>query len=422
MPALILANATAVLKEVIQPYVQDNFPKQTILLDQMKRNAGVTTINNAFHAAVRTSRHGGVTNLGDDDNNINATAGIAWSRGSVGVKQVVGAFNISKLAIDASQGDKRAIANTFQEQAKAMVSDFAREVNRQLYGDATGIIGQVNGSTSSTEITIRSLNASVDDGRTRDYYGTVNDDVAAGAYIYPNQIIGIGTAAAAVGTVSTVTNTGKGVATGTVTLTGATASAANDAIFLLDGSGQGAGSNMFNGIRDALSSTTGTSTYAGIARSTTGWTPQFGSVSEALTLSRMERSYLTAKEYARTGDRYAIFMNMTLYQKYGDLLTSMRRSVDTADLLGGWTGLEFAAGAGKVGVFLDYQVPDGEVVILNLDTWTLCQVSDMNWLEEGAEALLRLQNTITYQATMVWFANVMCLAPAANGRETQKVD
>ena len=424
MPALILANATAVLKEVIQPYVQDNFPKQTILLDQMKRNAGVTPINNAFHAAVRTTRHGGVTNLADDDNTINSTVGIAWSRGSVSVKQVVGAFNISKLAIDASQGDKRAIANTFQEQAKAMVSDFARDVNRQLYGDASGIIGQVNGSTSGTEVTIRSLNASVDDGRTLDYYGTVNDDVAAGAYLYPNQIIGIGTNALNVGTIaaSGVTNTGKGVATGTVLLTGATASAANDAIFLLDGSGQGAGSNMFNGIREVLSSTTGTNLYAGLARSTTGWTPQFGSVSEALTLSRMEGAYLTAKEYARTGDQYAIFLNKTLYQKYGDLLTSMRRSVDTADLLGGWTGLEFAAGAGKVGVFLDYQVPDGEVIILNLDTWTLCQVSDMNWLEEGAEALLRLQNTITYQATMVWFANVMCLAPAANARETQKTD
>ncbi len=422
MPAHLLSNATAVLREVIQPYVQDNFPKQTILLDQMKRNSGVATINNAFHAAVRTSRHGGVTNLANDGNNINATAGVTFNRGSVAVKTVTGAFNISKLAIDASQGDKRAIANTFTEQAKAMVSDFAREVNRQLYGDATGIVAQVNGSVSSTEITIRAINASVDDGRTIDYYGTVNSDIAPGAYLQDNMIIGIGTAAAATGTIGTITNRGKDLAVGTVLLTGATASAANDAVFILDGSGGGAGSNMFNGIREALSSTTGTNLYAGLARSRDGWTPQFGSVSEALSLSRMENGYLSAKEYARTGDQYAIFVNKTLYKKYGDLLTSMRRTVDTADLLGGWTGLEFAAGAGKVGVFLDYQVPDGEVVILNMDSWTLCQVEDMNWLEQGADNLLRLSNTITYQAVMVWFANVMCLAPAANARETQKTD
>lgn len=422
MPAHLLSNATAVLREVIQPYVQDNFPKQTILLDQMKRNSGVATINNAFHAAVRTSRHGGVTNLANDGNNINATAGVTFNRGSVAVKTVTGAFNISKLAIDASQGDKRAIANTFTEQAKAMVSDFAREVNRQLYGDATGIVAQVNGSVSSTEITIRAINASVDDGRTIDYYGTVNSDIAPGAYLQDGMVVGIGTAAAATGTIGTITNRGKDLAVGTVLLTGATASAANDAVFILDGSGGGAGSNMFNGIREALSSTTGTNLYAGLARSRDGWTPQFGSVSEALSLSRMENGYLSAKEYARTGDQYAIFVNKTLYKKYGDLLTSMRRTVDTADLLGGWTGLEFAAGAGKVGVFLDYQVPDGEVVILNMDSWTLCQVEDMNWLEQGADNLLRLSNTITYQAVMVWFANVMCLAPAANARETQKTD
>jgi len=422
LPAHLLSNATAVLREVIQPYVQDNFPKQTILLDQMKRNSGVATINNAFHAAVRTSRHGGVTNLANDGNNINATAGVTFNRGSVAVKTVTGAFNISKLAIDASQGDKRAIANTFTEQAKAMVSDFAREVNRQLYGDATGIVAQVNGSVSSTEITIRAINASVDDGRTIDYYGTVNSDIAPGAYLQDGMVVGIGTAAAATGTIGTITNRGKDLAVGTVLLTGATASAANDAVFILDGSGGGAGSNMFNGIREALSSTTGTNLYAGLARSRDGWTPQFGSVSEALSLSRMENGYLSAKEYARTGDQYAIFVNKTLYKKYGDLLTSMRRTVDTADLLGGWTGLEFAAGAGKVGVFLDYQVPDGEVVILNMDSWTLCQVEDMNWLEQGADNLLRLSNTITYQAVMVWFANVMCLAPAANARETQKTD
>ena len=48
---------------------------------------------------------------------------------------------------------------------------------------------------------------------------------------------------------------------------------------------------------------------------------------------------------------------------------SMRRTVNESELLGGWSGLEFAAGAGRVGVFLDHDVPDGEVEIINLDSW-----------------------------------------------------
>jgi len=416
LPAFLLSNSTAVLKEVILPYVQDNFPKQTITLNLFKRNAGVTTINNAFHAAVRTSRHGGVTNLANDGNTLNATAGVTFGRGSVSVKSVTGAFNISKLAIDASQGDRRSIVNTFTEQAKTLVSDFARDINRQLYMDATGIIGQVAGSTNGTVFTVDDLDSSnLDDGRSIDWYGSLNRDILPEEYIFANMRLGIGTAAVGQGTVLSVS--GSSI---TTTAAGTAAYVDNDAIYQIDGSGEGAGSSMLNGIHEVLDSRTGTNLYAGRARSETGWTPQFGSIKEALTLSRMEGAYLAARKYAREGDKYAIFVNKTLYQRYGDLLTAMRRTVNSTELMGGWTGLEFAAGAGNVAVYLDYQVPDGECVGLDLDTWTLCQVSDMNWLEEGAEALLRLQNTITYQAVMVWFLNVMCLAPAANFKEVQK--
>ena len=219
---------------------------------------------------------------------------------------------------------------------------------------------------------------------------------------------------AADGTIAAITGT-------TVQLTGATASAANDTIYIEDGSGEGAGTMEMQGVRLALSSSTGTSTYAGLARSTYGWTPRFGSASEALTQSRMTLDYLASRKYAQTSDKYVILVNQSLFAKYGDILTSMRRTVNETELIGGFTGLEFAAGAGKVGVFLDYQVPDGEVIILNLDTWKLCQVGDMKWLDD-AGSMLRLQNTLIYQALMVWYANAICLAPAANARQTRKTD
>jgi len=45
MAAQLLSSYTSALKEVLLPYIQDNFPKQTILLDQMKRDAGQQFIN-----------------------------------------------------------------------------------------------------------------------------------------------------------------------------------------------------------------------------------------------------------------------------------------------------------------------------------------------------------------------------------------
>jgi len=413
--ALVLSDLTNVLQKIIMPYVRDNFPKQTILLDQLKRNKGVTQMNDSFYASLRTGRHGGVGILANDANKM-VTGKASFGQAKVVVKTLYGNFDISKLSIDATKTAKSAVANQLTFQAESLASDFSRSVNRQYFMDGSGIVAQVSSSASATSVVGTITTTTADDGHALDRYGSINGDIDPVAkYIHAGMILGVGTAAAAKGTVSSV---GTG---GTINFTGTTASVAADSIGVVDASLEGFGTAEIEGIGAAISSSTGTSLYATVARSTYGWTPQFGSTAEALTLSKMEDKYLAAKEYGQSGDRYAIFVNKTLYKKYGDILTTMRRTVNEADLLGGWTGLEFAVGAGRVGVFLDYDVPDGEVDIVNLDTWTICQVSDLDWLEETS-GLLRRADYITYQATMVWFTNLLCLCPAANGRLTQKSD
>src|SRR3990167_5649995 len=278
------------------------------------------------------------------------------------------------------------------------------------------MVRETGGSVGTGTIAVEAINASIDDGRAVDYYGTINGDISPTKYFAVDQVIGVGTAGAADGTITSVTGTSivSGAPTAIVT-------AADDAIFIQDGSGEGAGTSELLGIGAALSSSTGTSTYAGLARNTVGWTPSFGSASEALSLARLETIDGDVQEYADQNDKYVILVNKTLNRKYGDLLTAMRRTVNKADLLGGWMGLEFASGGNVVGVFRDYDVPDGEVLLINLSTCKICQVSDVSWMEDpSGGGLLRLQNTLQYQAVMHWFVNVLCLAPAANGKQTRK--
>lgn len=410
--AVLLSNVSNVLQKIIMPYVQDNFDKKTILLDQLKRNQGVTFMNDTFYAPIRSSRNGGVVNLANDGSSLVAGASNVL-QASTNVKIVTGSFQISKLVLDATSTTKGAVKNELIRQAENLASDFAKSVNRQYYSDGVGVIGQVGGSVGSGTIGLTYPDANLDDGRSVDWYGSVNGDIAPNKYITAGQVLAIGTAGADLGTVTSVSGT-------TVVVTGDPAIVANDSIYLADGSGAGAGTSEIQGIRLALQATTSGS-YAGVARTTPGWTAQTGTVAEALTLSRMESVYLAAKEYADSSDRYAIFVNKTLYRKYGDILTSMRRTVNESELLGGWSGLEFAAGAGRVGVFLDYDVPDGEVEIINLDSWIVCQVRDMSWMENpDGGSLIRSRGNLLYEAAMAWFTNLLCLAPGANGRLTQK--
>lgn len=413
MATQLLSNYSYALKEVLLPYIQDNFPRQTILLDQMKKSGKENYINDEFVFPIFTSRHGGIANLGNDGNNIVNASGRAGTRGTVPVEVVTGAFDISRLAIDASMSSEGAVAADLTTQGTTLVKDFARHVNRQFHADGIGVIGQVLGSVGAGTASLMYPDANLDDGRSTDWYGTINGDLPNNKYFAVDQIIGFGSPGTAPGTVASVTGT-------SIVVTGNPAIAANDALYIIDGSGGGAGSSEFLGIRAALSSSS--NSYAGVARTVTGWSPQFGSSSEALSMPLIENSYISATEYADDSDKYAIFVNKTLYTKYGDILTAMRKTVNKLDLVGGWKGLEFAMGNDNVAVMLDRDTLDGEVEVINLNTWVRCQVKEVGFLEDpnSAGSLLRLQNTIKYQAVMVWFANTFCLAPAANGRETRK--
>lgn len=417
--SITINDVSNALTKVIKPFIQDNFDKKTILLDQVKKNASVTFLNNNFYAPVRSSRHGGITNLANDGNTL-ITGSASISQASIGVKILTGTFDISKLVIDATKTAQGAVENQLTFQAETLANDFAKDVNQQLMGDGIGVIGQVSGSVGAGTLSVINPNSNLDDGRSYDNYGVVNGDIRATKFIRTGQILGIGSAGADLGTVSSITTDSSGTI-GTVVVTGAPAIAANDSIYRVDGSGEGAGTSFITGIKAALSTS---STYAGITRSSQDdWTAQRNTTSEAFTLSATEDVYLAAKEYSQIGDTYAILVNKSLYKKYGDILTSMRRTVNETELISGWTGLEFAAGAGRVGVFLDYDVPDGAVLILNLDTWTIAQVSDMDWLDDPQSgALVRRRDAITYQATMAWFVNLLCVAPAANGVLFNKTD
>ena len=417
---IALSDVSNTLQKVIMPYIRDNFPTATILLDQIKRNAGVTFMNDAFYAPTRVGRHGGVGILGSDTAQL-VSGKASYAQLNVGVKILTGTFDISKLTIDATKTSKGAVESQLTAQAKSLASDYAKNVNRMYFGDGSGALAQFQGTASSSRGTAELLDADgiAVDGRVRDKYGTINGDIVPTEYLNVGMAVTGGSASGSVGTIGTVTTS-----TNTIYYNADISRAANAPIYTSDADGNAAGTLEVGGLGVALASDIGgTSLYAGTTRASFGMQAQFGSTSEALSLSRMEDSYLAAKKYAQTGDRYAIFVNKSLYKKYGDILTSMRRAVNESSLLGGWTGLEFAAGAGKVGVFLDYDTPDGEVLIVNLDTFTVCQVSDLDWLENpDGGGLVRKVNYITYQATMVWFTNLLCLCPAANGKETRKTD
>lgn len=411
--AYSLADFDGALKEVVQPYIQDNIPKQTKLLQVLKRNDNVEFFNDSFFAPVRSGRHSGVVNLAGANNKLR-TGSSAVTRASVSPKYLTGTFDINDVVKKATANNKGAVETAMSFQMKSLKSDFAKNINRQYMSDGYGVVAQVPtaGSIGAGTLAVAHPDSNLDDGRSIDWYGTINADLKPSKYLAVGQAIGIGTGVADVGTITSISYT-QGAGSATLVVTGAPAIVAQDAIYFVDGDEAGAGTTEIQGMRAALSS--GTADYAGLSRGLDIWSPQIlgTAANGALTVTDMELVYMSAIEYAQEGDRYAWFMNRTLYTKFGDLMTAMRRTVEKTELVSGWTGLKFEAGQGEVGVYLDFDTPDGEAILVNLDTWTVCQIEDMSFVEDNA---LRRSDYITFQKVWSWYTNLLCVAPAANGR------
>lgn len=405
-----MGDYTSAFKKVIQPYIQDNVPKQAKALQVLKRNENVEFFNDNFYAPVRTTRHSGVVNLAGANNKLR-TGFAATSQASVSPKYLTATFDINDAVKKASANNKGAVESAMLFQMKSMKNDFSKSINRQYMSDGYGVISMAYGSVGSGTLSVAYPDTSLDDGRSIDWYSNINYDIKPTKYLTPGQAIGIGTAVADVGTITSVAFNGGSI--GTVVVTGAPAIVAGDSIYQVDGDEAGAGTSEIQGFRAALSS--GTADYAGLSRGLDVWAPQIlGTASNAaLTIADMETVYMSAFEYAQEGDKYAWFVNRSLYGKFGDLLTAMRREATRTELVSGWGGLKFEMGQGEVGVFLDFDTPDGEAILINLDTWTVCQIADMSFVEDDT---LRRSDYITFQKVFSWYTNLLCVAPAANGR------
>lgn len=422
-----IADYAAGFEKIIQPFIQDNIPNQTKVLKVLKTNDNVQIFNNNFYVTLRSARTGGVQTVATDKSQL-VTGGASFTQGTISPTYQAGVFDISDVVIKASQSKAQAIQPFLQVESAALVKDFSKNINRQYHSDGVGIVAMTSesgGSVSGSQLQVQypDANASSADGRATPFYGTaaggINGDILPWVkYLAPGMHIGIGSAGTSLGTISSVAGVGiaNGTATlGTITLTGASSGGipGSAPVYIMDFAGDAAGTSEITGFRGALSE--GTANYMGLARSVLTWQPQFlgTAQNQALSIPNMEQLYWTASEYANEGDRYVWFMNKSLITKFADILTALRRTVNSVELVSGWSGLEFNAGKGPVAVMADYDTPDGEAVLVNLDTWTVCEIAPMGFLMNNPQ---RRPDYLTYQAVFSWYTNLACRAPAANGR------
>lgn len=367
--------------------IQDQINNSSILMSRLEKNEEDVGGKNAT-VPLHTSRNSGV--------GARADGGTLPTAGNQGYESAVYncAYNYARIqvsgpTIKASRKDKYAFVKVVDAEIQGAVKDLKDDINRQLHGNGTGVLGLVNGDPG-TGTTL-----------TMDNPGTM--------YLQKNMLVQL------VDPASTTAgdfraNVGTKVVSSKTSTTAVEVSAAfhadaadNDFVvragnFRLEMMG-------LKGIVDDADP--GTSfTVGGIARATAGnewWKANVlgnSGTARKLTLDLMQQTWDMAEEEG--GEISLIMTDRTQRRKYLALVKADGRFVNTMKLDGGFEGLEYN---GKALVVDRHSLP-GRMYFIDESTLALYRMSDVSWMEEDGAILSRVSGADAYEAVLFLYATL----------------
>lgn len=387
--ALTISNIGAVLKKVIIPTIQNQLPKENVFFDKVKRNSGVTVMNNQIYIPARVGRHSGIYSVAEGTEPYAGKA--KYAQPYTDCKYTFGTLELTDQAIEAAQkGDVKAIASILSVEIEALKDDIKFDLNRQFHGAGTGKLCQSNGTGVSATTLIVDGNPNGGDG---------TEYLAEGMYIQ----VGTG---AAVQIASIDSATQVTLATAYTWADDKTITKASDAEMM--------------GLAGIIDDGDNVASIQNIVRASYPWAnAHVEDTSATLTEAYMIDLYLNTRRY---GGTKVIFMGKTLYSYYGQLLTSLKKTADLKEVLaGGWKGLEFMDG---VGVMLDFDTWSGYVQFVDFDALTIGEMTEpFKWLEADAHGgILKrsASNRTVWEGTLKYYANLVAKKFKSMGRLSGK--
>jgi hypothetical protein len=227
------------------------------------------------------------------------------------------------------------------------------------------------------------------------FAASTNGDIDYAQYCPVGSFIKIGSNNAVQVTGNTAANT--------VTLsTGLTWSAGDDVVLVNQTGASSTTSAVTAGFPDIF----GTGDFQGIDGSTnTFWQAKRVNHGAALGTSEspLNRVITARNKYGKVD---FMVTNASLFSDVGTILTTLKRSVNTLDLKGGWSGLELMGG--QVKLILDFDSPDDKFYGGDSSALTVAQLEDFHWLKDGGQAIHRIDGSLNYEVIGVEITELAC--------------
>jgi hypothetical protein len=386
--------ASAALKEDYQPAIREQVNNQIMLLNQIETNTDDVEGEEAV-LSLHTGRNSGV-GARAEGGTLPTAGSQAYTKARIPVKFNYGRIKVSGPIIEGMKSNRGSFTRAVDSEAKGIVTDLKRDVNRQCYTPSNGVIATVvsvstNTITFGTEAEVRRLEV----GNLYDFY---DGDFAADDTNVTLESVNISAKTATFDGLSGV-DAGDWVVNAGVTMGGAavTSKATEDA------------TREIHGLEDIITNGTGTGATDGLAHpwlhgidgtATSRWQSYESDVSAAPTDSVFEEA-LNEVELASGEQAGLVITSHKAARAYAATLKAQKRFSNSVELKGGFSAITVqTAGQGEVPLWAERDCLDDVAFLVNTECITHWVMSDWSFMDRDGSVLSRVANEDAYEATL----------------------
>jgi hypothetical protein len=393
--------ADAVLKEFYLPGVRNVLNNEVFLLSQVEQNSEDIEGRRAV-LSINTGRNHGI-GARAEMGTLPSAGRQGYSEQRVSLKYNYGRIEISGPVMRSMGSDRGSFTRPVQSETAGVVRDLKNDINRQLFGDATGAIAECGTTTASNDVVL-----------------ATSTTATQLRQLQVGMVVDIGTAASPTSVASARTITAVDTAAGEITIDGAAVTtAALDYVTRTGSGGSGASQKELTGLQAQIAAS-GTLWNIDPAAAPdwvsyvddNGGTPR--AVSEAMFIQAQQEVNIAS------GDEIDLWITGAgVHRNVSALLTSLKRFPTTNELKGGYTGLDMSSvsqgmtGAQTTSMVWDKDCPEDTAFGLCTKRIQNYRMSDWEFMDEDGAVLSRTANTDAYEATLFNYSEL-----ATDGRNS----
>lgn len=381
--ATTLSSLDAILKNQYLGPVREQINSKIELLKRLETDRESVAGKN-FTIPLHYGRNEGIGATGDGGD-LPTAGNQSYKEAIVPQKYIYGRIQLSGPSIKAAKSNEGAFIRAVESEMKGLARDLKSDMNRQLFGNGSGVLATCGVTANSTSVVVGST-AKLRVGMVVDIIKTADGTTGTGATAR---------------SITSITNATTFVISGAAITTDA-----NYSVYR-----KGSRNLEVMGIAGICSATT---TLQGLDVTTYPWwianvltDNADRAISETLLQTALDTTYQNSD-----GEATVIFTTLGVRRAYQALLNSDRVYQNTMEFKGGFKALDYNG----LPFMVDKDCTAKTIYLLDENHLKFYEMSDWDWMDEDGAILSRVSGKDAYEAVMYKYCELGCSA-----RNTQTV-